>query len=75
MGAVRGNIIVPITFCPLMCLGISIDHCVLTKLQRSDPSKLSIEEQPSSDAFLSSARVDVASQPSLDVKSPDKLAI
>ncbi|GFZ08905.1 hypothetical protein Acr_20g0007130 [Actinidia rufa] len=56
VGAVKGNLAVQITLCPLMCLGIATDRCISTELRRSDPAELGIERQPRSGACPSSAR-------------------
>ena len=49
MLAVRGDLGLQVTFCPLMCLGIIADPCVSIELWRKDPVELNIEEQFSDD--------------------------
>ncbi|GFZ08466.1 hypothetical protein Acr_20g0002740 [Actinidia rufa] len=44
VGAVRGNIALQVTFCPLRYLGIAADRYVPTKLRRSDPAELSYSD-------------------------------
>ena len=45
-----------VTFCPLMCLGIATDRCVLNELQLSGPTELAIEQQFDDGGCLSLAR-------------------
>ncbi|GFZ04935.1 RNA-binding CRS1 / YhbY (CRM) domain-containing protein [Actinidia rufa] len=35
-GVVRGSLTMQVTFCPLMCLGIAVDRCPLTRLRRGN---------------------------------------
>ncbi|GFY95305.1 hypothetical protein Acr_10g0006900 [Actinidia rufa] len=51
-GAIRGNLIVQVTLCLLMCLRIAVGHYVSTKLWCSDPTELAKERQPGCDANL-----------------------
>ncbi|GFZ21371.1 hypothetical protein Acr_29g0005330 [Actinidia rufa] len=73
--AVRGNLVVQVTFCPLICLVIPVYHCISNKLRRSDPAELAIEQQLDSDACPNFVRASVASRPDFDAKTPTELAI
>ena len=56
MGVVRGNLVVQVTFCHLICLEIVVYHCVSTKLRRNDLVELAIERHPGRSGSPSSAK-------------------